>query len=656
VSCKDELTIEAADALCRDDPASLEFRARARLALDRDDVTALFALGLALLNQGLCRQALGFLERAARLHPDRAEVHFYLGLAYAAVAMHSQSVAALRRALELDPAMAQAWRVLSEELYALGDNVGSEAAAQRASIAAIHDPRFKAALARAGESPRPDLEDAALSYLEEAPDDADALNLLAELALPERAIDAAALLERCLEIAPAHETGRRNFALSLLMTGETARAVAICESLLERRPSNPIWRKLLGEALLADGQAEKSLEVHDTLARDCPDQPFAHLGKALSLQALRRRRECEETFRQMIRRFQGFAPAYWGLASLRTVRFAPDEAAAMEAQLRRPDLAEDDRVMLLFARGRSLEQAGSFAPSFECYARANALKRASIDYDPQALAKHVERCRFLFAREFFEARAGLGCPADAPIFIVGLPRSGSSLIEQILSRHSAVEALGELRELASLARELRIERQVGGYLEALPSLGAREIAELGRRYAERVGARRKLGRPRVIDKAPRNFCETGLIRLILPRAKIIDARRGALACCFSNFTQLYAQGQFFSYSLSDLGRYYRDYADLMRHFDEVQPGAVHRVSYERLVENFEDEVRRLLDYLELPFEEDCLRFHEGARQVRTPSAEQVHSPIYADAVDHWKAYEPWLGPLKEALGPQLCEA
>lgn len=621
---------------------------------DDENAAALFMLGMALRIQGRAREAIGFLRRAAPLLEDRPEPHFQLGLACADLAEHSQAVGALRRALEIDPGLADAWRALSMQLYAVGDNEGSDAAWRRASISAIRDPRFKAALARVEGSLESDLEDAVLAYLEEEPDDADALNLLAELALSGRAIDAAALLERCLEIAPAHDAGQYNYALASLTIDKAARAIATCQAMLERGPRNPICLKLLGEAFLAEGRAEEALDLHEGLARDFPDQPFAHMGKALSYQALRRREECVETFRATIRRFPKFAPAYWGLASLRTERFTADEMAAIDAQLRRPDLAEEDRVLLLFARGRALEQAGSFARSFECYERANALRRAAATYDPDALTRHVERCRRLFTREFFEARSGQGCRSDAPIFIVGMPRAGSSLIEQILSRHSAVEPLGELREIASLARELRIERQAGVYLEALPALGPNELSELGGRYAERVAARRKLGRPRVIDKAPRNFCEIGMIRLILPRAKIVDARRGALACCFSNFTQLYAQGQLFSYSLSDLGRYYRDYVELMRHFDEVQPGAVHRVNYESLVTNFEEEVRRLLDYLELPFEADCLSFHESARQVRTPSAEQVRSPIYAEAVSHWKAYETWLDPMKEALGPDLC--
>jgi hypothetical protein len=264
--------------------------------------------------------------------------------------------------------------------------------------------------------------------------------------------------------------------------------------------------------------------------------------------------------------------------------------------------------------------------------------------------------RALFTREFFQARERSGSQAPDPIFIVGMPRAGSTLVEQILSSHSAVEGTAELPEIIALAKGLRSlgeTETTGSYIDALAATDGPALRELGERYLERTRIHRKTGRPFFIDKMPNNFLHIGLIRLALPGAKIIDARRHPLACCFSNFKQHYAKGQRFSYDLSDLGRYYRDYVELMAHFDQVLPGRIHRIFYERMVEDTEVEVRRLLDHCGLPFEEGCLRFYENERPVQTASSEQVRQPIYREGMDHWRHFDKWLDPLRVALGPVL---
>ncbi|MGH8864917.1 MAG: sulfotransferase family protein, partial [Burkholderiales bacterium] len=277
-------------------------------------------------------------------------------------------------------------------------------------------------------------------------------------------------------------------------------------------------------------------------------------------------------------------------------------------------------------------------------------------YDADQNEIRIRRLKKNFTREFFSDRAGSGCAASDPIFIVGMPRAGSTLLEQILSSHSAVEGTTELPEIISMAKALRAQAdsdEIVAYAEVLAAKSAAEVRELGERYLERTRIHRKTDRPFFIDKMPNNFLHIGMIQLVLPNAKIIDARRHPLGCCFSNFKQFYARGQDFSYSLTDMGRFYRDYVELLAHFDEVLPGRVHRVFYERTVEDTEAVVRNLLDYCGLAFEPGCLRFFENERPVRTASAEQVRQPIYRDGVDQWRHYEAWLGPLKESLGMVL---
>jgi hypothetical protein len=324
----------------------------------------------------------------------------------------------------------------------------------------------------------------------------------------------------------------------------------------------------------------------------------------------------------------------------------------MQAGLARADATDDDRLHLHFALGMALEYDGQYVESFEHYSQGNRIRRAGINYDAEATTGFVRRMSALFTAEFVAQRRGSGCEDGDPIFIVGLPRSGSTLVEQILASHSAVEGTMELPNVAGLVRSLGSR---GPYPGSLAQLGTGECESLGERYLRQTRLHRKEGTPRFIDKMPNNWMHVGLIHLMLPNARIIDVRRDPMACCWSCFRQHFARGQNFSYSLDDMGRYYRDYVELMAHFDEVLPGGIHRVHYENMVEDTENEVRRLLAYCGLPFEEGCLRFFENDRPVRTASSEQVRRPIYKEGVDHWRHNETWLGPLQVALGSVLAQ-
>jgi tetratricopeptide (TPR) repeat protein len=375
-----------------------------------------------------------------------------------------------------------------------------------------------------------------------------------------------------------------------------------------------------------------------------------------SLKTARRQDDSIEAYRHAIALAPALGEAYWSLANLKTFRFSDTDLASMTSALKRDDLSDDDRLHFQFALGKALEDAASYRESFAHYTAGNEIRRRSGLFQVQETQAHVRKSKALYTPTFFAARAGAGAAAPDPIFIVGLPRAGSTLLEQILATHSLVEGTMELPDIAGIARELAASdprNEAGRHSNAVAALTHDELASLGERYLAQTRVQRKSAAPFFIDKMPNNFLSLGLIHLILPNAKIIDARRHPLGCCFSCFKQHFARGQNFSYGLEDIGRYYHDYVELMAHFDAVLPGRIHRVFYERIIDDTEAEVRRLLDYCGLPFEVQCLRFYENERAVRTASSEQVRQPIYRDGVDHWQHYEPWLGPLKAALGSVL---
>jgi tetratricopeptide (TPR) repeat protein len=433
-------------------------------------------------------------------------------------------------------------------------------------------------------------------------------------------------------------------------------ALTEVDFLLQDEPSNPGLHNLKAAVLGRIGDYEESIALYRKVLRDYPRQPKVWMSLGHALKTANHNAEAIEAYRRCIELAPHFGEVWWSLANLKTFRFTAKEIAAMRAQLERDDLTNDDRYHFHFTLGKALEDEQDFAGSFDHYERGNALRRKLIRYDAAENAAHVARSKKLFTREFFAARADGGCPARDPIFIVGLPRSGSTLVEQILSSHSQVEGTQELPDITMLARMVarRTSRAEGSaYPRALEKFTADELRELGERYMEQTRIQRKTSLPLFIDKMPNNFAHIGMIQLILPNAKIIDTRRHPLGCCFSCFKQHFARGQAFTYDQAEIGAYYRDYVELMAHFDAVLPGRVHRVFYERMVDDTEAEVRRLLEYCGLPFEEGVLKFHENKRAVRTASSEQVRQPIFREGLDQWRHFEPWLTPLRTSLGQVL---
>jgi tetratricopeptide (TPR) repeat protein len=523
-------------------------------------------------------------------------------------------------------------------------------------LAVATDPPLQQAARALIESRVPEADFLLREYLRRHPDHVLGLRLRAEAAFwRQKDAEAIALLTRCLELEefPGARFAR---ALSRYRCGQAVAAQEDLEVALQAEPDNPAYRALLAAVLSKTSEIERTLGLYAGLTDEYPLQPKLWMAYGHVLKASGRQPDSIAAYRRSIALEPRLGEAWWSLANLKTVKFDAADIAAMQGQLQRRDLANEDRLHFEFALGKALEDAGRYDESFRHYDSGNQLRLADTNYDIETSTINLRRSQQVLTHEFFAARTGLGCAAPDPIFIVGLPRAGSTLIEQILSSHSQVEGTMELPDITDIARGIADRRQHKGDFDYLPLLGA--IADtdwrgFGERYLATTRVHRKLGRPFFIDKMPNNFTHIGLIHLILPNARIIDARRHPLASCFSNFKQHFAMGQLFSYGLENIGRFYRDYVELMAHYDAVLPGRVHRVFYERMVEDTETEVRRLLDYCGLPFEEGCLRFHENQRVVRTASSEQVRRPIYKDGVDHWRNYERWLDPLKLALGAVL---
>jgi tetratricopeptide (TPR) repeat protein len=562
-----------------------------------------------------------------------------------------------REILAASPHNPAAYRLLGAALRRAGDEDEAEQAELDAIAASVRDPALMRAAQALVDEDLPTAEHILRPHLKRAPTDVAAIRMMAELAARlGRYADAENLLRRALELAPAFAAARSNLATVLYKQNRPAEAVAELDRLQQGGAAGEAQQNLKAAALGRLGSYDEAIALYEQVLARLPDQPKVWMSYGHVLKTVGRQQDSIAAYRCAIAAAPTLGEAWWSLANLKTVRFSDDDVAAMRSALEDPALGAEDRFHLHFALGKALEDRGEAEASFGHYAEGNRLRREAIRYDPEETSEHVRRARALFTREFFSEREGQGCSAPDPIFILGMPRAGSTLIEQILASHPQVEGTMELPDIPALAKRIggrRRRSEPSTYPDALAALDADALRALGEEYLERTRVQRKTGRPFFIDKMPNNWAHVGLIRLILPKAKVIDARRHPLACGFSNFKQHFARGQAFSYSLEEIGLYYRDYVALMAHFDAVLPGYVHRVIHERLVEAPEAEVRRLLDFLGLRFDPACLNFWQTERPVRTASSEQVRRPISREGLDQWRAFAPWLGALKAALGPVL---
>ena len=484
-------------------------------------------------------------------------------------------------------------------------------------------------------------------HLKDDPFDVAAIRMLAELASRiGRWRDAENLLRRAVELAPGWTVAKANLALVLGRNGKPAEALELLDDVFAAEPDHVGHWNLKAATLARLGDFEEAIGLYEDVLKHAPRQPKMWTSYGHMLKTIGRQADGIAAYRKAIELRPTLGEAWWSLANLKTVKLDDADIAAIRAALHTPGLSDEDRLHLHFALGKAMHDARRTGEAFDHYSRANALRIKQHPYDAGEISRKVDRCIAAFTADAFADRTG-GCQARDPIFVVGMPRAGSTLVEQILSSHSLIEGTSELQDIPMLARRAR------GYPRSALQLTAAERLGLGEEYLKRAGVQRRTDRPYFIDKLPNNWLFVPFIHLILPNAKIIDARRHPLGCCFSNFRQHYARGQDFTYDLEDVGRYYFDYVRLMAHVDAVLPGRVHRVIYERMVDDTEAEVRALLDFVGVEFESACLEFHKTERAVRTASSEQVRRPIYRDATEEWRAYEDRLEPLKLALGEVL---
>lgn len=530
--------------------------------------------------------------------------------------------------------------------------------ARQSIDAALRNPALIDAALALSEDRLHDAEPLLRGRLRDAPTDVAAIRMMAELAARVgRLKDSEALLRRVLDLTPDFGAARANLATVLYKQNRFPEALEQLDAVLAAERDNPAQQNLKAAALGRIGGYDEAITLYKELTTRFPEHAKLWMSYGHMLKTVGDQEASIAAYRHALKVEPTLGEVWWSLANLKTVRFSDADVAEMQNALTSDRLTEEDEFHLHFALGKATEERSDFDAAFEHYKQGNALRSVELEHDPDAVTKQVDKVISHFTPEFLQQHAGQGCTAPDPIFIVGMPRSGSTLIEQILSSHSMVEGTMELPDIPAMAmREGRahgggnVRDSASGWVDAVADMTPTQLQILGAEFIERTRIQRKTDKPFYIDKLPNNWAYLGLIRLILPNAKIIDARRHPLDCCFSNYRQHFAKGQSFSYDLGHMGRYYADYVRAMAHFDVVLPGYVHRVIHEQMLEDAEGEIRRLLAFLCLPFEEACLNFHENKRAVRTASSEQVRRPINRDGVDQWKPYEAHLAPLKQALG------
>jgi tetratricopeptide (TPR) repeat protein len=601
-------------------------------------------------------QSLALLEKLKELAPENGRAHQEEGHTYRDMGHPDEALLAYERACRFNPALEASWREQLEILARKG--LEDRAAPVRAQLDYLKSlPRpLIAVIDLVSQGRLLKAEDICRQFLQKVPHHVEGMRLLADIGMRLGVLDDAEfLLESAVKLEPGNVRAHMDYIQALRKRQKFGQALEQAKTLLDRSPGNPQFQSLFAIESMQTGDYDTALATFDRILERLPGDPVTLTSKGHALKTRGDYDDAVDTYRAAIRSAPQHGEAYYSLSNLKVYRFSDEEIEQMQVQEANRNLSHMDRVHLYFALGKAFEDRQDFETSFGYYERGNALKRARSTYDADRMTEDLEKQQTVCTAEFFAERAGAGHPAPDPIFVLGLPRAGSTLLEQILSSHSQVDGTLELPNVLSLSQRLRRagQKEKGdGYPGILARLPIDEFAEFGRQYIDDTEIHRK-GAPRFIDKMPNNFRHIGLIHLMLPNAKIIDARRHPMACCFSGFKQLFAEGQEFTYDLKSVGQYYRDYVELMDHWDRVLPGRVLRVEYEDVVSDLESQVRRILDYCELEFEENCVEYHRTERSVRTPSSEQVRQPIFTSGLDYWRNFEPWLGTLKTSLGENV---
>jgi len=596
--------------------------------------------------------ALEVLQRLKSLAPDHGRAHQEEGHAFRDAGRLDDALRAYARATHFNPALVAAWREQAKIFRAKG--MEAEAGQVDQEVARLQQlPRqLLAAMDLIAQGRLLKAEDIVRQFLKKVPHHVAAMRLLADIGIRLGVLDDAEfLLEAAVRFEPDNVPARIDYIQALRKRQKFHAALREARILLESDPDNLRFQSVFAVECMQTGDYDTALATFEQILAKVPRDPVTLTSRGHALKTSGRYDEAVDSYRAAVASQPGYGEAWYSLANLKVYEFDEAELRQMRAQETNPNLSYMDRVYLNFALGKACEDRSDFDAAFDYYQRGNALKKGQSRYDADDMCADLEAQRRVCTRSFFEERSGVGHAAPDPIFIVGLPRAGSTLLEQILSSHSQVDGTLELPNVLSLSQTLRrrARKQGTSYPDILGELSAGELAEFGQRYIEETRVHRQ-GAPFFIDKMPNNFRHLGLIRLMLPQAKVIDARRHPMACCFSAWKQLFAEGQEFSYDLGDVGRYYSDYLRLMAHWDEVLPGFVLRVLHADVVDDLERQVRRMLDFCGLPFEEGCLEFFKTERSIRTPSSEQVRQPINRRGLELWREFAGHLEPLKQALG------
>ena len=600
--------------------------------------------------------ALATLEKLKSLVPEHSRAFQETGHVYRAMNNAGAALNAFSRATQINPALAASFRAQIDILTATDrSHLTGQLKQQLESLEALPKP-LVAVTDLIAQGKLIKAEQLCKAFMQKVPRNIEGMRLLADIGSRLGVLeDAEFLLESAVEFAPDHTKARIDYIQVLRKRQNYQESLRQAKLLLDADPSNPQFQSVFAVESMQSGDYDTALSMFESILKILPEDPVTLTSRGHALKTQGQTEDAIDSYRRAIKKYAAHGEAYYSLANLKLFSFSDEEIQAMEAQESNLGISHQSRIYLNFALGKAYEDKSLFDKAFMFYERGNAFKKSQSRYKASDLTAEFKAQTEVFDDAFIASHANTGFTSPDPIFIVGLPRSGSTLLEQILASHSQVDGTMELPNMLALAQKLRRgERMsaVNHYPGILKELPAEQFLEFCEKFIDETRVHRGSA-PFFIDKMPNNFRHVGLIKLMLPNAKIIDARRHPMGSCFSGFKQLFAEGQEFTYGLEEVGTYYRDYVDLMDHWDKVFPGQVLRVQYEEVVADLDSQVRRILDYCGLEFEESCINFHETDRSVRTPSSEQVRQPIYQSGVEQWKNFESNLDPLKQALGPVL---
>ncbi|WDI30146.1 sulfotransferase [Hyphococcus flavus] len=630
---------------------------RAILTDAPQSVEALFLSAVCLRYLNKTEDAFHLIAQLKAAAPEFGRAYQEEGHLFKAQGESEKALKAYQQACVFNPALEASWRAQSEILLANGHKEGALKAKLQAEYWAQMPKPLIAAANHLYEGRLLKAEELCRAFMQQNPRHVEGMRLLAEIGARFSVFeDAEFLLESALTFEPENLQVRLDYIKVLRKRQKYDLAHEHALKLYNERPDDPFFQSQLAVDSMQLGDFKKALSLFDRVLTALPDDAATLVSRGHAFKTYGRHQEAVQSYRAACKAKPALGDAYYGLANLKTYRFSDSEISEMRAQVKNDHLPYASRIQFCFSLGKALEDRRNYEESFAYYKKGNDLKRKQCRYDADQMTDELHAIAASCDQDLFIRHGNSGCPAQDPIFIVGLPRAGSTLIEQILASHSLVDGTFELPNILALAHRLRRTRQAKsvGYPENLPEMSDIAFSELGEKYIEGTKIHRQ-NAPYFIDKMPNNFRHIGLISLILPNAKIIDARREPMACCFSGFKQLFAEGQEFTYGLTEIGRYYHDYVELMSHWNAVLPGKVLRVQHEDVLDDLEGQVKRILEFCALPFEHACVEYHKTERSVRTASSEQVRQPINKSSVSQWQCYEPYLGPLKYALGKTLTE-